>query len=70
MGVQQVERYRCQNPFCRAEIETAFVSTGTTPLPRCSCGASMKKVYTPLVLRKLTDQPAAFAWVTKKGKQA
>jgi len=61
-------RYRCQNPDCRAEIETDALAEATA-IPVCSCGAPMKKVYTAPVFKELDGHPA-FSWVRKtKGKR-
>jgi len=39
------QRFRCQNPGCRAEIEVTRDSVGGGSNPRCCCGALMKKLY-------------------------
>jgi len=62
-----VRRYRCQNPDCRAEIEMTNASSEASTMPKCSCGAPMKKVYSTPVFKELNGHPA-FTWVRKTKK--
>lgn len=48
MILRKGQRFRCQNPDCRAEIEVAKDSIAGTSL-RCCCGSEMKKLYSPPV---------------------
>ena len=48
--------YRCQNPNCRAEVESSSVSIPKSANPTCSCGAPMKKVYTKPVVREMSRE--------------
>lgn len=52
------QAYRCQNVDCRAEIEVKKASIEGPANPRCCCGAEMKKVYSPPVLRELDNDAA------------
>jgi hypothetical protein len=45
--------YHCQNRDCDSEILVTKASLETNANPRCSCGAEMKKPYSPPVLRIL-----------------
>jgi hypothetical protein len=47
------QRFRCQNPECRAVVEVTKDSMEGNSNPRCCCGAEMKKLYTAPVLRTL-----------------
>jgi len=53
------QRYRCQNPDSRAEIEIPNASSEGISIPKCSCVALMKNVYTTLIFK---GHPA-FTWV-------
>jgi len=55
------QKYRCQNPECRAEIEITKDSKEGESNPRCCCGSEMKKPYTPPVLRKLDKDAGVLA---------
>jgi hypothetical protein len=46
------QRYRCQNPDCRAEIEVRKDSKEGEANPRCCCGAEMKKPYSAPVFKQ------------------
>ena len=46
------QRYRCQNPDCRAEIEVKKDSIEGELNPRCCCGAEMKKSYSAPVFKQ------------------
>ena len=59
MDVRQ--RYRCQNPDCRCEIEVTKTSTEAKFNPRCCCGAEMKKSYKEPVFKTLDTHPELFA---------
>jgi hypothetical protein len=61
------QRYRCQNPDCRDEIE--MTSSDATTLPKCSCGAPMKQMYTEPIIKELDGHPV-FTWVKKTSKHA
>jgi hypothetical protein len=65
------QRYRCQNPACRAEIEIEMTDdlSDASTMPKCSCGARMKKVYTTPVFKELNGHPA-FTWVKTRRKHA
>jgi hypothetical protein len=60
------QRYICQNPLCRSEIEVTRASAEASGNPICCCGAEMKKPYTSPVFRELSEQPVVFAFVQKK----
>ncbi len=45
--------YHCQNRVCDAEILVIKGPREASANPRCSCGAEMKKPYSPPVLRTL-----------------
>ncbi len=55
------QRYRCQNPGCRAEIEVITDSVEGTSNPSCCCGTEMKKPYSKPVLRRLDKNSPAVA---------
>lgn len=52
------QRFRCQNPGCRAEIEVIKDSMEGASNPRCCCGTVMKKLYSKPVLRTLDKDDA------------
>jgi len=52
------QRYRCQNPNCRDEIEVINNSGEEDSNPRCHCGAKVKKVYSKPVFRELSEVEA------------
>jgi len=54
------QRYAFLNPNCRCEIEVTKASTEANTIPRCCCGAEMKKPYAKPVLRELPTKPAIF----------
>jgi hypothetical protein len=43
MTINVGQRYRCQDPDCRCEIEVIKASTVAVLNPRCCCGEEMKK---------------------------
>lgn len=45
--------YHCQNRDCDAEILVTKAPREASANPRCSCGAEMKKPYSPPVFRWL-----------------
>jgi hypothetical protein len=59
------ERYRCQNPECRSEIEVAKASPIAEFNPRCGCGVEMKKPYEEPVCKTLDSTSAVFADIQK-----
>ena len=54
MIMRKGQRYRCQNPNCRDEIEVINNSGEEDSNPRCHCGAKVKKVYSKPVFRELS----------------
>jgi len=54
MIIQNGQRYRCQSPNCRDEIEAR--KEGSNAL--CHCGARMKKVYSKPVFLELSEVEA------------
>ena len=55
MSVQD-ERWRCANPACWHEMVLPVSSNRAKgDMPRCSCGYSMRKVYSPPRLRLITE---------------
>jgi hypothetical protein len=52
------QRYRCQNPNCRDEIEMMTNSGEEDSNLRCHCGAKVKKVYSKPVFRELSRAEA------------
>jgi hypothetical protein len=49
-------KYVCPSKTCRREIEIEIPSIGSAgevSRPKCTCGETMKKVYSPPVLFKL-----------------
>jgi hypothetical protein len=59
MDVRQ--RYRCQNPDCRCEIEVTKTSTEAACNPRCCCGAEMKKLYKEPTFKTWDTRPEFLA---------
>jgi hypothetical protein len=55
MQMSEGQIYRCQNIECGCEVRVVKSSIETSANPRCTCGAHMKKAYTPPILRVLTD---------------
>ena len=47
------ERWHCMNAACRKEVAVADSEIAAGNRPRCSCGAEMKRAYTPPTLRYL-----------------
>lgn len=47
------EEWRCSNSRCGCEIQVKRSSVEVGQNPVCSCGAPMKKPYTPPVFRYL-----------------
>jgi len=47
------ECWHCMNAVCRKEIFIAYSEATAGNRPQCSCGAEMKKEYTPPVFRYL-----------------
>jgi len=58
MIMRNDQRYRCQNPNCRGEIEMMTNSGKEDSNPRCHCGAKVKKVYSKPVFRELSPVEA------------
>jgi hypothetical protein len=56
--MQVGQRYRCQNPDCRCEVEVVKASMETTTNPRCCCGVEMKRPYEKPGIKKRESQPA------------
>ena len=55
------QRYRCQNPACRSEIEVLKPSIEAMKNLQCCCGSEMKRAYTKPAIRSLTmDIASAF----------
>jgi hypothetical protein len=57
MTMNAGQRYRCQNPDCRCEIEVIKTSTEAESNPRCCCGAEMKKPYEKPAFKTLDTRP-------------
>jgi len=56
MSVVQNERWRCANPACWREVVLpASSNRAKGDMPRCSCGYSMRRFYTPPRLRPITE---------------
>jgi hypothetical protein len=58
MSMRKGQRYRCQNPNCRDEIQVMKHSGEEDSNLRCHCGAKMKKVYSRPVFRELSGVEA------------
>jgi hypothetical protein len=58
MIMRKDQRYRCQNPNCRGEIEVMTNSGEEDSNARCHCGAKVKKVYSKPVFRELSHVEA------------
>jgi hypothetical protein len=58
MTMRKGQRYRCQNPNCRDEIEVMNNSREEESTFRCHCGATIKKVYSRPVFRELSNVEA------------
>ena len=52
--IRKGQRYRCQNPNCRDEIEMIKDLREEESNLRCHCGATIKKVYSRPVFRELS----------------
>lgn len=59
------QRYRCQNPDCRAEIEVKKDSMEGDVNPRCCCGAEMKKPYSAPVFKQFGKDAGDLARLLK-----
>lgn len=66
MPLKLGERYVCQNPLCKSEIEVTRPSTDTARNPTCGCGGPMKKPYRRPQLRELPGQPLEFAFAVEQ----
>src|SRR5579864_8171857 len=51
--LREGQRFRCQNRECGCEIVVNKPSIEGDSLPKCCCGAAMKKPYNPPVIRTL-----------------
>jgi hypothetical protein len=51
--MREGQRFRCQNKQCECEIVVSKTSREGDFLPKCCCGAAMKKPYHPPTLRTL-----------------
>ena len=58
MTMWKGQRYRCQNPNCRDEIELIKNLREDESNLRCHCGATIKKVYSRPVFREFSDAEA------------
>jgi len=58
MTMRKGQRYRCQNPNCRDEIELIKDLREDESSLRCHCGATIKKVYSRPVLWELSGAEA------------
>ena len=47
------ETWLCTNPICQGSVVVKSETCAEGSNPRCSCGAPMKKKYTPPVFRYL-----------------
>lgn len=56
MGVGQ--RYCCQDPNCRCEVEVIKASMEAALNPRCCCGGQMKMPYAKPTLKILDSKSA------------
>jgi len=63
MNVRQ--RYCCQNPDYRCEIEVTKTSTEAESNPRCCCGAEMKKPYEEPTFKTWDTHPEFHADIRK-----
>ena len=54
------QRYRCQNPDCRCEIEVTKTSMEADANPRCCCGAEMKKPWKGPTYKTRNSKSAVF----------
>ena len=54
MTIRKGQRFRCQNPNCRDEIEMIKDLREEESNLRCHCGATIKKVYSRPVFRELS----------------
>jgi len=66
MPLKLGERYVCQNPLCKSEIEVTRPSTDTARNPTCGCGGPMKKPYRRPQFRELPGQPSEFAFAVEQ----
>lgn len=66
MPLKLGERYVCQNPLCKCEIEITRASIDTNGTPKCACGSPLKKPYRSPAFRELAAQPSQFAFVAPK----
>jgi len=51
MAVRDGQHWVCSNPACRSEAFIIAARRMETTQPKCSCGSSMKKAYTPPNIR-------------------
>lgn len=64
------ERWHCMSAACHKEIVVACGEAPAENRPRCTCGAEMKKEYSPPVFRYLEflqlEQPLLAGPATRK----
>jgi hypothetical protein len=53
MVMKSGERWHCTNALCRCSVLVETSGEIEGGIPRCACGASMKKDYSPPVFRFL-----------------
>ena len=58
MTMRKGQRFRCQNPNCRDEIELIKDLGEEESSLRCHCGGTIKKVYSRPVLWELSGAAA------------
>ena len=54
MTIRKGQRFRCQNPNCRDEIEMIKDLREEESSLQCHCGATIKKIYSRPVFRELS----------------
>ena len=58
MIMRKGQRYRCQSPNCRDDIDVMKNSRQEDSDVLCPCGGKMKKVYSNPVVRELSEVEA------------
>src|SRR5882762_753091 len=51
----KAQHWICSNPCCASQVFVIAVEGSQAANPKCSCGSSMKKIYTAPKLRSVVD---------------
>ncbi len=55
MTRREGQHWICSNPCCASEVFVIAAEWSQAANPKCSCGSSMKKIYTAPKVRSIVD---------------